>query len=145
VRKGSGQYIYKPGSKQPYEEKACAFCGEIALIRKTGAYCSKSCSTSAKWRDGVNFNVPAAGPGHPSWGGDQITYGSMHNRVIRTRGKATMCANRPTVHCTSMSFEWAHIHDTDPFDVESYVQLCASCHRKYDIRREGQYWRSDYR
>ena len=31
-----------------------------------------------------------------------------------------------------MTFEWAHIHDTNPGDIYNYVSLCKSCHNKYD-------------
>lgn len=144
MRKGSGKYIYKPGDKHPYEEKACGFCGETKLMRRSRTYCSKSCSTSAAWRDGVNFNLPT-GEDHPHWKGDRVSYEALHHRILVARGKASECANRLTARCTSVSFEWAHVHGTDPYDLDNYVALCASCHRKYDVRRDGEYWRFDYR
>lgn len=144
MRKGSGKYIYKPGDKHPYEEKTCGFCGEIKLMRRSRTYCSKSCSTSAKWRDGLDFNI-VSGERHPNWKGDQVSYEALHQRITKARGRASLCANRASAVCTSESYEWAHVHGTDPYDVQNYVQLCASCHRKYDIKRDGQYWRFDYR
>jgi hypothetical protein len=144
VRKGSGKYVYKPGDKHPYEKKPCGFCGETKLMRRSGSFCSKSCTTSAHWRDGVDFNLPK-GENNASWKGDQVSYAALHHRILVARGKASMCVNRPSFGCTSISFEWAHIHDTDPYNVENYVELCASCHRKYDVKRDGEYWRLGYR
>ena len=140
MRRGSGKYIYKPGDKHPYEYKACGFCKETKLIRRDGTYCSKSCRTSASWQDGTDFNF-RTGEAHARWKGDEVSYGALHQRITRRRGKADHCINREQAKCTSTSFEWAHIHETDPHDVNNYVSLCASCHRRYDVKRDGVYWR----
>jgi len=56
----------------------------------------------------------------------------MHNRVMRARGRAGHCEWREEAGCASTTYEWAHLHDTDPGDPQNYIQLCKTCHQRYD-------------
>lgn len=68
------------------------------------------------------------GKEHPDWVGDDITYRGMHSRIQQARGRANSCVNG----CESTRYEWAHIHNTDPHDVENYQGMCPPCHNRYD-------------
>lgn len=37
-----------------------------------------------------------------------------------------------TSGCVSQTYEWAHVHGTDPENPENYRSLCKSCHQIYD-------------
>jgi hypothetical protein len=59
----------------------------------------------------------------------------MHARVYRERGPADHCENRDNGTgngCASITYQWAHIHDTDPGDPANYRSLCRQCHMLYD-------------
>lgn len=70
------------------------------------------------------------------WKGDSAGYFPIHSWLIRNFGKAKMCENK---ECSGIGkrFEWAlirgrqHSHNRD-----NYMQLCASCHRRYDYTEE---------
>jgi len=91
------------------------------------------------------------GADHGRWNGDNITYGSAHDRVRRTRGTASAHA---CLHCGKAAQEWAYDH-TDPdgktevrardgrsprpvafsTDPAHYIPLCHRCHVKFDTGR----------
>lgn len=83
-----------------------------------------------------------SGSENPFWGGDDIGYTGVHERLRRSRGPARQhrCA------CGATAAHWAYDHN-DPdqlFDdrgcpysprIEHYVPMCQSCHQKQDRRR----------
>ena len=56
----------------------------------------------------------------------------VHRAVAKKYGSAIMyeCCGH---ECTEAAWEWAWIHGTDPNDIENYMPMCVSCHRKYDF------------
>lgn len=73
-----------------------------------------------------------SGAEHYNWKGSAAKYQAMHNRVMHARGRADHCEWRDTVGCSSIAYEWAHLHETDPGDPQNYVSLCKPCHQSYD-------------
>lgn len=79
---------------------------------------------------------------------EEITYYSAHERVYRTKGKASLYS---CVKCGAAAREWALSHNAVKIylgssrgrpvyysgDPEDYEPRCAKCHRDYD--REGKY------
>lgn len=70
---------------------------------------------------------------HPFWKGDEAEYSSQHQYLVRHFGKAGKCDNKNCKIDFPKRFEWALIHGRKyTKNREDYVQLCVSCHRKYD-------------
>jgi hypothetical protein len=77
---------------------------------------------------------------HPNWGGDDITYRSMHSRLQRMRGPANA---QPCAHCGGRAAQWAYDHlDSNekrsdaglPYSTngDHYLPLCGRCHYRLD-------------
>lgn len=60
-------------------------------------------------------------------------YSLMHGCIRRTHGKATYCSNKDCKHIQAVKFTWALIRGRIySKDVNDYIPLCYSCHKKYD-------------
>lgn len=74
------------------------------------------------------------GPNNDSWKGGNATYAAFHKRVEATRGKPMICSACGTQE--AKRFEWCNL--TGKYeDVNDYLRMCVSCHRKYDKNRKG--------
>ncbi len=64
-------------------------------------------------------------------------YTKIHSTLKHKYGKATKCENAECRYKNPRRFEWAlkkgHKYSTDRDD---FIQLCPSCHRKYDETEE---------
>lgn len=69
-----------------------------------------------------------------NWAGGVVGYSGRHIRLLQIRGKADHCIHRNAIGCTSTTYQWAQIHDTDGLDVYNYVPMCRSCHTRYDYK-----------
>lgn len=80
-----------------------------------------------------------AGPMNPSWGGDNIGYTAVHQRLRRIRGNP---GQHRCARCTEPAKQWAYDH-TDPnektsnngpysTDLARYLPACLSCHWQMD-------------
>lgn len=88
-------------------------------------------------------NLPR-GKDNVNWKGDEISYFTAHDRLRRWRGPASEC-----VHCSSSGpYQWAYdrekakkrlVEDGMPYspDVNDYIPLCVSCHKRYDLSHVG--------
>lgn len=62
------------------------------------------------------------------WLGDKVGYGGVHQWLYKKYGKAKECEK-----CHSVGdIEWANISKKYKRDISDWMQLCISCHRKYD-------------
>ncbi len=76
------------------------------------------------------------------WKGDAATYGAKHNWLYKQVGKAVRCENPDCIYprrntkgvliSSPSRYEWANISGEYKRDKRDYVQLCPSCHRRYD-------------
>ena len=76
------------------------------------------------------------------WGGDDIGYSGMHDRLRRNRGAAS---THPCQQCGRPARDWAYTHDCPnerlseegPYSTDQtrYVPLCGSCHQRADKAR----------
>lgn len=77
-------------------------------------------------------DTPRTGEDASQWKGDDASYTSLHFRVERIRGKPQYCA------CCDISgpgrYEWANLTG-EYTNVDDYIRLCVSCHRRFDLRR----------
>lgn len=107
-------------------------------------YCSQECfwkmetSNSGSFKKGDSKNcfwygkkrIELTGEKHPLWKGDNASYSAFHHWLIGNFGKAQKC-----VVCAgtmSTSYQWANISGQYHRDKRDYIELCASCHKKYD-------------
>ena len=73
------------------------------------------------------------------WKGNRAGYAAFHIWILKYYGNANKCDNRENktldFECSDSTnnFEWAKIKGRRySRDREDYLQLCVSCHRKYD-------------
>jgi hypothetical protein len=124
--KGRGRYWYRlneAGVKDgdAYEWKQCEGCGELRLIRRSpksswGRFCSRACAGTVR-----------VGAGTSNWRGDDACYASIHQRVYRTRGKASECI----WGCIAERYDWANLTG-DYADIWDFAPMCKRCHQRFD-------------
>lgn len=100
----------------------CKKCGKefftyLAWLKKPnrGKYCSRACTGQSQWK------FPTS-PG----------YGTLHDWVKKNKGKASKCIMG---NCNGKSkvFDWALKEGCKyEWKLENYIELCRSCHKKYD-------------
>lgn len=99
--------------------------------------CKCECGTTKTIRkDHINKNIKSCGclrkVPHFSQRHENPKYGAIHVRLLRYRKKTREC-----VYCGSeRRLEWASIYHRTDKDLDNYIPLCASCHRKYDMTEE---------
>lgn len=67
------------------------------------------------------------------WKGDDASYVAIHMWVRRHKGVPSKCE-----HCAKKSnqprvIQWANIDHKYKRDLDEWISLCVSCHKKYDI------------
>ncbi|MFA5990482.1 MAG: hypothetical protein WC803_12875 [Sphingomonas sp.] len=75
------------------------------------------------------------GEEHPGWKGDNAGKLAMHHWVINRKGKPSLCE-----HCKKTDkkkYEWANVDHEYKRNLEDYIRLCTSCHRKYDMENNN--------
>lgn len=84
-----------------------------------------------------------AAPTPYQWTGDEASYGAVHFRLRKSRGKASALS---CVRCGSPAEHWSYDHSDprqkiDPggrpysTDLSRYRPMCAACHRQMDAER----------
>lgn len=68
------------------------------------------------------------------WKGDTASYTAKHKWIIKHYGKANHCEKCHKENCSR--YEWANISGLYKREVTDYIQLCPSCHRKMDLKRD---------
>ena len=108
-----------------------------------GRYCPKHRARLERNGDPLKLkgSVPRWGSANPNWRGNDIGYGTAHDRVRRLRGQATNCA----CGVEGANYQWAldktspriHVCRVEglPFspDPHDYVSMCIPCHKTYDL------------
>lgn len=100
---------------------------------KIGGFSVGSCHTIKSKRKISQSLVGLKGAKSRRWKGDSASYQAKHIWIVKNFGKALLCSFN-NLH-TAKRFEWANLslcHKRDRFD---YIQLCPSCHRKFDACR----------
>lgn len=73
---------------------------------------------------------------NPAWKGDDVGYKNIHDWVKRHKAKTGICShclqNRGTD--TGHATQWANIDHQYRRILDDYIELCPSCHKKYDLQ-----------
>src|SRR3990167_6127203 len=64
--------------------------------------------------------------------GEEASYVSKHQWLYRHKGKARICEK---CGVQDKRYTWANISGEYKRDFNDYMQLCYSCHKKYDLER----------
>ena len=67
---------------------------------------------------------------HCNWKGESVGYHALHAWVIRHRGSPSICEHCGTT--TAKRFEWANRDHEYNRNLDDFIRLCTSCHRRYD-------------
>jgi hypothetical protein len=113
ARQAKARYIYKPDDKHPYEMKPCQGCGEVALIRKKGRFCSYRCSKMGQL--------------NPRWKGDAAKRASARLRAHRVAIDRSICAGCGVAGVHQRHHVDGDVYNNDPANLKP---LCPSCHGK---------------
>lgn len=131
-------------------EKKCLECNggftpSLSNVRKGGGkFCSMKCYHK-------QAEAHKKGKDSPFWMGTKAGYGSIHDAIKSMHGVATKCENLECVYPRKTKngllekpkvFDWALRKGMKYSDrnVKSFIQLCRSCHKKYDYA-EGKHVR----
>lgn len=73
---------------------------------------------------------------HPEWKGIFAKRVAKHQWVQRRKGKPKFCE-----HCgikdKNKVYDWANIDHKYKRNIDDYIRLCRSCHRKYDMENNN--------
>ena len=72
------------------------------------------------------------GSEHPHWKGESAGYYTKHKWIYLHYGKASKCENRDCSYENPKRYDWANISHKYKRDISDYMQLCPSCHTRYD-------------
>lgn len=77
----------------------------------------------------INPLLSPRGINHSLWKGDNVGYRGIHYWVRREKGIPKKCSN-----CGSIkNVQWANIDHQYKRDINDYIELCSSCHKKRDL------------
>lgn len=70
------------------------------------------------------------------WSGEKVGRTGLHYRIYRVYGRAKKCElrvlKRGVCKCKSESYDWANISGEYKHDIMDFIQLCRSCHERFD-------------
>lgn len=92
----------------------CVECGKGVWWR------SKRCQSCA--RSNENSSV---------WVGDKVSYPALHTWIRNKLGTPRYCSNCDGKK--AKAFDWANISREYKRDVNDFIRLCRSCHKKFDM------------
>src|SRR3990167_554672 len=142
--------LLKNSMEKYYQKTLCKNCGRefnvyVYNLRKGfGKFCSKGCSNSFNkqgfkeghgsfWTQASRnkFRATLHREKHHGWKSEHAGKGAKHAFVARHKGKPNKCE-----HCGSASkkriYDWANVDHKYSRNLNDYIRLCRSCHRKYD-------------
>ena len=67
------------------------------------------------------------------WKGDKVGYRGLHHWMKKEFGKAFKCEFCGKTRTTPKSIQWANKTGKYLRDRNDWLELCASCHKKYDL------------
>lgn len=72
---------------------------------------------------------------HPQWKGDRVSYDGLHRWIANKKGRPKKCEQCKTTK--AKKYEWANKDHKYSRNLEDWMRLCTSCHRKYDIENNN--------
>lgn len=70
----------------------------------------------------------------PEWKGEKAGYFAKHIWLCKYFDKKGVCSHYRTK--TAKKYEWANISGEYRRNIDDYVELCTSCHRKMDYKKK---------
>ena len=70
---------------------------------------------------------------HHNWKGEKVGYVPLHLWVSRELGEPRKCEHCKTTE--AVKFEWANKDHKYKRNLNDWIRLCTSCHRKYDLEK----------
>ena len=141
----------------------CPVCGtskyfRLARLLRGAKYCSRKCADIAKvgiiptnlklaqsmspiGKKGNSYH--ARGEKHWAWQRENPSYRAVHSWIRNHYGLATKCENplcryprkdaRGNLMIAPKSYQWANISREYKRDRADFIELCASCHKEFDL------------
>jgi hypothetical protein len=81
-----------------------------------------------------NIAIAKKGINNPAWKGDEVTYKALHQWIRENKQMVSSCEKCSTT--TSKRLVAANVSGKYLRDVDDYLWLCDSCHRKMDYTPE---------
>ena len=119
------------------------------LKKGFGKFCSKGCSNAFNklgFKEGhgsfwtkvsrERFSAKTSREKHHDWKGNNAGKGAKHALVAKIKGKPNKCEHCKTAN-RNKTYDWANVDHKYSRNIEDYIRLCRSCHRKYDIAFNG--------
>lgn len=97
----------------------CIDCGEILA-----SYNSRFCTKHAL-KENRSY----------MWKGNQVGYGGLHTWVSKNLGKPDKCEFCKKFGLKGKNIHWANRSGGYKRDLQDWLRLCTSCHKKYDLER----------
>ncbi len=119
--------------------EGCIYCGNKEL-KKMEILEPKEGEGMREVRDKISQRVSQSligkyGKESRRWKGENASYVAKHMWLIKHYGNASKCEICHTKE--SKRFEWANISGEYKHERSDYMELCPSCHRKYDNRKSN--------
>jgi hypothetical protein len=76
------------------------------------------------------------GSEHPNWKGDAVGYFALHAWLERNKprtGICGQCGSKPESKKRTVATEWANVSGEYRRDLDDYIELCVSCHKRRDM------------
>ena len=74
-----------------------------------------------------------SGKNNGMWKDEEVCYAGIHIWVVRHKGKPKICEHCGTTNKES-KLNWANTDHKYKRNLNDFISLCVSCHRKYDIK-----------
>jgi len=74
------------------------------------------------------------GKAHHAWKGRDVGYNALHSWVSRSLGEPQSCSKCGDT--SNRRYHWANVSGRYYRDLDDWVRLCPSCHKKLDITPE---------
>ena len=110
-----------------------------------GKYCSRSCrnigaglgykkSHGSYWTEESRkkFRKSTVGENHWAWK-ENPSYHTLHRWVAQNKGRPKKC-KECGLNDEKRTYDWANIDHTYKRDLDDFIRLCRSCHRKHDYK-----------
>ena len=119
-------------NKRTGEYRNCKVCNARFYVRRShillgvGKHCSTKCNGISK------KSIPEYK--HSRWQGDKPSYRAVHAWIKKHYGVAKKC-NGLNCNGKSNTYQWANISGEYKRDINDFIELCASCHKLYDLQK----------
>jgi hypothetical protein len=110
--------------------KICEWCGRQFFPKGHSSnirFCNHTCSGKGRnWK-------PKIGIDNWKWKGENVEYYALHTWIYRKKGKPKIC-----LFCgkSKNMMHWANIDGKYRRRLKDFISLCASCHKKYDMKNK---------